>query len=68
MSTSSQTGKSCHETCVYVSFSDRAFAIYSKQEFLVVFFFFFFLVPVGIYSCCHYPLIFIEPHRQNMWN
>ena len=48
-------------------FSDRAFAIYAKQEFLVCVFYLFF-APVGIYSHYHYPLIFIEPHRQNMWS
>lgn len=38
-----------------------------NKNFLCVFFFFFF-APVGIYSHYHYPLLFIEPHRQNMWS
>lgn len=52
-------GEIFHATRICVLFSDRVFAVGAKQEFLH-------FTPVGIYSCYHYPLILIYPHRQNM--
>lgn len=59
--TSSKTWNTFHETYICFSYSDRVFAICAEQEFLL-------FVSASIYSFHHYSLIFIESHRQNIWN